>query len=84
MIWQILMAQVKQIKSIRNFFSNKINLKILLELKNILKISGATIINRDGILLNKTFMLTGKLEGMIEAKAKSLVKKFRKNNKQCE
>ena len=64
-----------QIKSIRNFFSNKINLKILLELKNILKISGATIINRDGILLNKTFMLTGKLEGMSRAEAKSLIEK---------
>ena len=64
-----------QIKSIKSFFSNKINLKILLELKNVLRITGATIINKDGVLLNKTFMLTGKLEGISRAEAKSLIEK---------
>ena len=62
-----------QIKSIRNFFSNKVNLKILSELKIVLKITSATAINKDGVLSNKTFMLTGKLEGMSRAEAKSLI-----------
>ena len=47
----------------------------LLELKNILRITSAAIINRDGVLLNKTFMLTGKLEGISRAEAKSLIEK---------
>jgi DNA ligase (NAD+) len=62
-----------QIKSIKNFFSNKINLQILSELKKILKISNAATINQSGILKNKTFMLTGKLREMSRAEAKSLI-----------
>ena len=62
-----------QIKSIRNFFSNKVNLKILSELKIVLKITSLSAINKDGVLSNKTFMLTGKLEGMSRAEAKSLI-----------
>jgi DNA ligase (NAD+) len=62
-----------QIKSIENFFSNKINLQILSELKKILKISNAAAINQSGILKNKTFMLTGKLREMSRAEAKSLI-----------
>ena len=62
-----------QIKSIENFFSNKINLQILSELKKILKISNAATINQSGILKNKTFMLTGKLREMSRAEAKSLI-----------
>jgi DNA ligase (NAD+) len=62
-----------QIKSIKNFFSNKTNLKVLSELKKILKVDNVTQINKDGVLKNKTFMLTGKLDGVSRAEAKSLI-----------
>ena len=62
-----------QIKSIKNFFSNKVNLKVLSELKKILKINNVVSINQTGLLKNKTFMLTGKLQGMSRAEAKSLI-----------
>jgi len=62
-----------QIKSIKNFFSNKINLQILSELKKVLKVSNIAQINQSGILKNKTFMFTGKLQGMSRAEAKSLI-----------
>ncbi len=62
-----------QIKSITNFFLNKKNLVILSELKKILKISNVLQFNENGSLKNKTFMLTGKLNGMSRAEAKSLI-----------
>ena len=52
-----------QIQSIKKFFSNKVNLEVLLELKKILKINNVVSINQTGVLKNKTFMLTGKLQG---------------------
>ena len=64
-----------QIKSIKSFFLNTTNLKILLELKKILKIFNTNQINQNGILKNKTFMLTGKLNGISRAEAKSLIEK---------
>jgi len=48
-------------------------LEVLLELKKILKITNVTQINQIGVLKNKTFMLTGKLQGMSRAEAKSLI-----------
>ena len=62
-----------QVNSIKNFFSNKINLKIVKELIKILTINEAQIVKKDGPLANKTFMLTGKLNGMSRAEAKSLI-----------
>ena len=62
-----------QIKSIKNFFLNKVNLEVLSELKKILKITNVAPINQTGVLKNKTFMLTGKLQGMSRAEAKSLI-----------
>ena len=62
-----------QINSIKNFFSNKTNLKIISELINILNIKEAQAIKKDGLLANKTFMLTGKLNGISRAEAKSLI-----------
>ena len=62
-----------QIKSIKNFFLNKTNLKVLSELKKILKIVSAAQINKNGLLNNKTFMFTGKLNGISRAEAKSLI-----------
>ena len=62
-----------QIKSIKNFFTDKVNLEVLSELKKIIKISNAVSINLSGMLKNKTFMLTGKLQGISRAEAKSLI-----------
>jgi DNA ligase (NAD+) len=62
-----------QIRSLKSFFLNKTNLKVLSELKKILKIPNVAQINRDGTLKNKTFMLTGKLHGISRAEAKSLI-----------
>lgn len=64
-----------QINSIENFFSNSTNLKIINELINILKIENTKELKKDGLLANKTFMLTGKLEGISRAEAKSLIEK---------
>ena len=62
-----------QIKSIKNFFSNKTNLKVLDELKKCLKIVNDAEIKNKGLLNNKTFMFTGKLKDISRAEAKSLV-----------
>ena len=64
-----------QIRSIKNFFNNKTNLKVLFELKKYLLIADATQADMNGLLKNKTFMLTGKLSGMSRAEAKSLIEK---------
>ncbi len=62
-----------QIQSIKNFFLNKTNLKVLHELKKNLEIESVVLINNKGLLKNKTFMLTGKLNGISRAEAKSLI-----------
>ena len=62
-----------QINSIKNFFSNKTNLDILKQLHEILNIRDTLAENNNGILKNKTFMLTGKLNGISRAEAKSLI-----------
>ena len=62
-----------QIHSIEKFFFNKINLQILIELEKNLEINDAVLINSKGLLRNKTFMLTGKLNGVSRAEAKSLI-----------
>ena len=62
-----------QIQSIKNFFLNKTNLSVLSELEKNLKIQNMLLINNKGLLNNKTFMLTGKLNGISRAEAKSLI-----------
>ena len=62
-----------QIESIKNFFLNKTNLKVLSELIKVLAIDDIELVNENGLLKNKTFMLTGKLNGMSRAEAKSLI-----------
>ena len=57
----------------KNFFSNKTNLKVLQELHKILIIKDSIETNKNGLLKNKTFMLTGKLQGMSRAEAKSMI-----------
>ena len=64
-----------QINSLKKFFLNKTNLKVINDLKKILNISNAIENKKDGILNDKTFMLTGKLEGISRAEAKSLIEK---------
>tara|TARA_B100001027_G_scaffold215292_1_gene188954 strand:- start:119 stop:2146 length:2028 start_codon:yes stop_codon:yes gene_type:complete len=62
-----------QINSIKNFFSNDTNLMVLEELGKILTIKNQIETKKTGLLSNKTFMLTGKLDGMSRAEAKSLI-----------
>ncbi len=64
-----------QIKSIKNFFSNKTNEKIINELTNILTIKDVKLTSLDGIFKNKTFMFTGKLLNISRSEAKSLIEK---------
>ena len=60
-----------QIGSLKNFFSDKINLDVVKKLIAILNIR-SVIQNKKGKLLNKTFMFTGKLSSISRAEAKSL------------
>ena len=62
-----------QIQSIKNFFLNKINLNVLLELNKGLSIINAVTIHNNGLFKKKTFMFTGKLNGISRAEAKSLI-----------
>ena len=62
-----------QINSIKNFFSNNINLKMIRELSELVDIKDAVLAKSNGLLNNKTFMITGKLEGISRAEAKSLI-----------
>ena len=62
-----------QINSIKNFFLNNTNKKVLKELEEVLVVKDAKIKKMDGLLNNKTFMFTGKLLGISRAEAKSLI-----------
>ncbi len=62
-----------QINSIKEFFKNGTNLKVINELNRCLKVNEVKLIKKTGSLANKTFMLTGKLEGISRAEAKSLI-----------
>ncbi len=61
-----------QIKSLKKFFSNKTNLKVVRELTKYMSISNISL-NNFGKLKNKTFMFTGKLKEISRAEAKSLI-----------
>jgi len=61
-----------QINSLKKFFENKSNYKIIEKLSSILNISDLKL-NKDGKLVNNTFMFTGKLSNMSRAEAKSLI-----------
>jgi len=62
-----------QVNSIKNFFLNKTNLEILDKLETILTIKNSEIRKQNGILKNQTFLITGKLDGISRAEAKSLI-----------
>ena len=62
-----------QINSLKSFFSNEINYKVLNELGKVLEIKNATTIQNNGLLKDKTFLVTGKLNGISRAEVKSLI-----------
>ena len=62
-----------QVSSIKSFFSNNVNKKVLNELENVLLIKDAVQNSDDGLLNNKTFLVTGKLNGISRAEVKSLI-----------
>ena len=62
-----------QVNSVKNFFSNKINIDVLHQLGSILNIKDVLEENKNGKLKDKTFMITGKLNGISRAEVKSLI-----------
>ena len=62
-----------QVNSIKSFFSNQTNQKVLNELEKILMVKNAIQNADDGLLQNKTFLVTGKLDGISRAEVKSLI-----------
>ena len=63
-----------QILSIRKYFSLNENLKVLKELAKNLNIENE-VVNKTGKLRNFTFLITGKLQNMSRAEAKSIIEK---------
>ena len=62
-----------QINSIKNFFNNETNLKVLKNLDELLEVKDVETPKVGGRLNNKTFMFTGKLSNMSRSEAKSLI-----------
>ena len=62
-----------QVNSIKSFFSNKSNVKVLNELEKVLVVKNAIRNSDGGLLKNKTFLITGKLNGISRAELKSLI-----------
>tara|TARA_B100000963_G_scaffold245038_1_gene214536 strand:+ start:1055 stop:3076 length:2022 start_codon:yes stop_codon:yes gene_type:complete len=62
-----------QINSLKNFFDNKANLKVIVSLGRILTFEKNIIKKDKGIFSNKILMFTGKLSNISRAEAKSIV-----------
>ena len=62
-----------QLKSLDEFFSNKINNEIISSLIKYLNIQNSKVFNKDGKLSGKTIMFTGGFEKISRSEAKSLV-----------
>ncbi|MDB2580561.1 NAD-dependent DNA ligase LigA [Candidatus Pelagibacter bacterium] len=62
-----------QLQSIKNFFNNKVNLNILKNLQKTLEVKNVVTKDKNGLLNEKTFMVTGKLNGISRAEVKSLI-----------
>ena len=62
-----------QVNSIKSFFSNKSNVRVLNELEKVLVVKNAIRNSDGGLLKNKTFLITGKLNGISRAELKSLI-----------
>ena len=62
-----------QINSLELFFKNNTNVKILEQLRKVLKINTNKSKINSGKLNNKSFLITGKLSGISRSEAKSLI-----------
>ena len=62
-----------QINSLKNFFKNKTNLKVIISLGKILNFEKNLIKKNEGVFSNKILMFTGKLSNISRAEAKSIV-----------
>ena len=62
-----------QINSLKNFFKNKTNLKVIISLGKILNFEKNLIKKNEGVFSNKILMFTGKLSDISRAEAKSIV-----------
>jgi len=62
-----------QVNSVKNFFSVPINLKILNELEKLLNIKKSKSEAKNGLLKDKSFLVTGKLVNISRAEIKSLI-----------
>ncbi len=62
-----------QVNSIKRFFVNDTNVKVLNELGKVLIIKNVSIKQKSGFLSNKSFLVTGKLNGISRAEVKSLI-----------
>ena len=63
-----------QVNSLKSFFLNKNNIQIIRKLSKILKIK-KNIKPKYGKFKNKTFLITGKLEGLSRAELKNIIEK---------
>ncbi len=62
-----------QVNSLKIFFMNEINIKVLNELGSVLVIKNASVKNNTGLLKGQSFLVTGKLNGISRAEVKSLI-----------
>ena len=62
-----------QVNSVKNFFSVSINLKVLNELEKLLDIKRSKNDVKNGLLKDKSFLVTGKLDSISRAEVKSLI-----------
>jgi DNA ligase (NAD+) len=62
-----------QVTSIKSFFANEMNVQVLSELGNILVIKNVEVLQKNGLLKSKSFLVTGKLSGISRAEVKSLI-----------
>ena len=62
-----------QLVSIKNFFSKNINVTILNELDKVLNVQNVRAVNTKGLLKDKSFLVTGKLNNISRAEVKSLI-----------
>ena len=62
-----------QVSSIKSFFANDINIKVLKELGSLLNIKNALLKKNNGLLKGQSFLVTGKLKGISRAEVKSLI-----------
>ncbi len=62
-----------QINSLKNFFKNKTNFKLIISLGKILTFEKNIIKKDEGVFSNKILMFTGKLSNISRAEAKSIV-----------